>query len=133
MPTLLNRLIRAAGSAAALVLMGTALVLGWDWLKVIGSAPSLSAVSGDRVSGGIPCQLLRDPDGGRTRHGGFGEHRMAVTVAIDTGPMVAFMWFDCSWAGLGGGCCRGLALLEFTVCRRCHIISPGRPAPMTRS
>jgi hypothetical protein len=35
MPTLLNRLIRAAGLAAAVVIIGTALVLGWDWLKVI--------------------------------------------------------------------------------------------------
>jgi hypothetical protein len=35
MPTSLNRLMRAAGLAAILVLMGTALVLGWDWLKVV--------------------------------------------------------------------------------------------------
>lgn len=35
MPTLLNRLIRAAGLAAALVLVGIASVLGWDWLKVV--------------------------------------------------------------------------------------------------
>ena len=36
MPTLLNRLVRAIGSAMALVLAGTVFVLGWDWLKVIG-------------------------------------------------------------------------------------------------
>ena len=36
MPSLLNRLVRAAGSAAASVLIGTVLVLGWDWLKIIG-------------------------------------------------------------------------------------------------
>ncbi len=36
MPTLLNRLVRAAGSAVALVLMSTVILLGWDWLKAIG-------------------------------------------------------------------------------------------------
>ena len=35
MPTLINRLIRAAVWAAALVFAGTALVLGFDWLKVV--------------------------------------------------------------------------------------------------
>lgn len=35
MPTLLTRLIRTAGLAVALMFVGTASVLGWDWLKVI--------------------------------------------------------------------------------------------------
>ena len=35
MLTLQNRLIRAAGLGAALMFGGTALVLSWDWLKVI--------------------------------------------------------------------------------------------------
>ena len=35
MPTLLNRLVRIAGSAAGLVLAGTTIVLGLDWLKAI--------------------------------------------------------------------------------------------------
>jgi hypothetical protein len=36
MLTLLNRLVRAAGSAAALVFLGVVVVLGWDWLKALG-------------------------------------------------------------------------------------------------
>ena len=35
MPTLLNRLVRITGSAAGLVLAGTAIVLGLDWLNAI--------------------------------------------------------------------------------------------------
>jgi hypothetical protein len=36
MPTLLNQLVRATGLAVVLVLVGTAVVLSWDWLKTIG-------------------------------------------------------------------------------------------------
>ena len=38
MPTAFTRLVRAALLAMALVLVGTALVLGWDWLRVINSS-----------------------------------------------------------------------------------------------
>ena len=35
MPTFLYRLVRAAGSAVALVLAGTTIMLAWEWLKTI--------------------------------------------------------------------------------------------------
>ncbi len=54
---LARSLVRAAGLAAALVLIATALVLGRDWLNVIGP-PRLYPTAFDRlVSGGVPGQL----------------------------------------------------------------------------
>ena len=80
MPTLLNRLVRAAGLAAALVLVGIALVLGWDWLKVVGPPRLYPTVSDHRASGGIPCQLLHGPGSAALRYARFSGRRLAVTV-----------------------------------------------------
>ena len=103
MPTLLNRLVRAVGLAVALVLAGTALVLGWDWLKVVGPPrlyPRYLAI------GFLEAFLA-----------GYFVVLMAAALAVvisgmvvwrsrsrvNTGSLAAFVWVNRSWAGLGGG------------------------------
>ena len=131
MPTLLNRLVRAAGLAVALVLAGTALGAG------------LGLAQGRRLHPVIYPRYLAigflevflagyfvDPDGWSRCAASF--QRCVVWRSwsrVETGPLVAFVWVNCSRAGLGGGVLRQSGSPGFTVCRRCHSISPSPTQP----
>ena len=102
MPILLNRLVRTAGSAAALVLVGTSLLLGSDWLKAIGP-PRLHPR--DLAFGFLEAFLT-------------GYFVVLATAALATTLLVWIVWWSRSrstparWLLLSGSIILGLVLAE---------------------
>ena len=133
MPTLLNRLVRAAGLAMALVLMGTSWCLVGTGSR---SLVHLVSICGIWLIGFLEAFLagyfvVLTAVG--TCHGSFGVDRLAVTIAIQHPPAgcsyVVQSFSGWSWrrpSPRSGS--RG-----FTVCRRCPVNSPDRRIPVMRS